>query len=302
MADTQPAGIPHKAEDDDGGGRIWRSLKDLIFGQDAEPSLREQLEEAIDEHDGDDGRKSSAGDLSPLEREMLRNLLHFSEHDADDVAVPRADIVAIEENAGFDEAVALFAEHGHSRLPVYRENLDEIVGMILLKDVFAALAEEAKRPRTIGDFIRQPLYVPEKMGALDLLVEMRKTRTHMAIVLDEYSGTEGLVTIEDLVEEIVGEIEDEHDDEPEPKLIALDDGLWEADARIELDELAKHISPALAEMAEDVDTLGGMAFVLAGHVPQAGEVIDDASGWRLEGLEGDEKRVTRIRLHPPMTA
>lgn len=301
MPEEQPGEQNHKAEDDEGGGRIWRSLRDLIFRQEIEPSLREQLEEAIDEHEHEnrDGQAPAQGDLSPLEREMLRNLLHFSENDADDVAVPRADIIALEENSTFEEAISLFSEHGHSRLPVYRETLDEVIGMILLKDVFAILAHDAPHPANLANLIRQPLFVPEKMSALDLLAEMRKTRTHMAIVLDEYSGTEGLVTIEDLVEEIVGEIEDEHDDEPEPMLIALDDGMWEADARIELDELAKGVEPPLAEVDEDVDTLGGLAFVLSGHVPQTGEIVEESNGWRLEILDGDEKRVTRIRLHPP---
>jgi CBS domain containing-hemolysin-like protein len=138
------------------------------------------------------------------------------------------------------------------------------------------------------------------MGVLDLLAEMRATRTHLAIVLDEYSGTEGLVTIEDIVEEIVGEIEDEHDDEPEAMLVPLDDGVWSADARVELKEVAELIDPRLAEIEEDVDTLGGMATILAGHVPQAGEIVEHASGWRIEVIEAAPRRVQRIRLHPPL--
>ena len=288
--------------DDDGGGRIWQGLKALLFKSDHEPSLREQLEEAIDEHEDDDDTRTgaNAGDLSRVEREMLRNLLHFSEHTADDVAVPRADIVAIEEKASFDELVAMICEHGHSRLPVYRENLDDIVGMIHIRDAFAILAADAPNPAGIIDLIRQPRFVPESMGVLDLLAEMRATRTHLAIVLDEYSGTEGIVTIEDLVEEIVGEIEDEHDDEPQPLLIELDGGLWEADARIELDDLGKQVAAELEDVPEDVDTLGGLAFVLAGKVPEIGEILDHPSGWKLEILDGDEKRVTRLRLHPPV--
>ncbi len=288
--------------EDEGGGRIWQGLKALLFKSDHEPSLREQLEEAIDEHEDDDDTRTGAntGDLSRVEREMLRNLLHFSEHTADDVAVPRADIVAIEESASFDELVAMICEHGHSRLPVYRDNLDDIVGMIHIRDAFAILAADAPNPAGIVELIRQPRFVPESMGVLDLLAEMRATRTHLAVVLDEYSGTEGIVTIEDLVEEIVGEIEDEHDDEPAPLLVALDDGLWEADARIELDDLGKQVAPELEEVPEDVDTLGGLAFVLAGKVPEVGDMLDHPSGWKLEILAGDEKRVTRLRLHPPI--
>jgi CBS domain containing-hemolysin-like protein len=296
--DSSQAG--QKEPESSEGGRLWRGLRALLFGDEGEHSLRKELEEAIDEYDDeDDGVKPTNGDLSSLERQMLRNLLHFSEHTVDDVAVPRADIVAIEESASFDELVALFAEAGHSRIPVYKDSLDTVVGMIHIRDAFAALANNDP-PKSLSSLIRQPLYVPESMGALDLLVEMRAKRTHLAIVLDEYSGTEGLVTIEDLVEEIVGEIEDEHDDAPEALLVPCQDGLWEADARAELEDVARDIDPALARVEEDVDTLGGLAFVIAGRVPQPGEVlVHEESGWRLEILEGDSRRVTRLRLHPP---
>lgn len=186
--------------------------------------------------------------------------------------MPRADIIAIPETATFRELVALFTEHGHSRVPVYRENLDQIIGMIHIKDVFVILAEGREEPADITTLLRQPRFVPETMGVLDLLAEMRTTRTHLAVVFDEYDGTEGLVTIEDLVEEIVGDIEDEHDDEREEMIVARDDGIWDADARAELEDIAEHIDARLAEVEEDVDTIGGLAVVLAGHVPQPGRV------------------------------
>jgi len=135
---------------------------------------------------------------------------------------------------------------------------------------------------------------------LDLLAEMRAKRTHLAIVIDEYSGTEGLLTIEDLVEEIVGEIEDEHDDEPTALFTPGDGGCWDADARAELDDVGEAIDPRLAEVEEDVDTLGGLAAVLAGHVPEVGEILQHPSGWRIEITEADERRVHRLRLHPPV--
>jgi CBS domain containing-hemolysin-like protein len=276
----------------------------MFFGRDHEPTLREQLEEAIAEHeeDSDDNGESDVdGDLTAVERTMLRNLLHFSEHRVDDVMVPRSDIVAIEESAGFADCIAAFVEHGHSRLPVYRDTLDSVIGMIHIKDVFALLATGQTPPDTLESFIRQPRFVPQNMSVLALLDEMRRTRTHLAIVLDEYSGTEGLVTIEDLVEEIVGEIEDEHDDEPELLFMQMAPDLWEADARAELDDLADTIDPRLAEVDEDVDTLGGLAFVIAGQVPDIGQMLThEASGWKLEILEADEKRVTRIRLYAPV--
>jgi CBS domain containing-hemolysin-like protein len=299
MPDDQ--GSSNRSEEDSRSG-LLSGLKHLLFGGNNEPSLREQIEDVIDEaeEDGQDRRGSNiVGDLSPIERKMLRNLLHFGEQTVDDVAVPRADIIAIPESATFAEIVSAFAEAGHSRLPVYRENLDEVVGMIHVKDVFAVLAE-GRPPPPLIDLIRQPLYVPQSMGVLDLLAEMRAKRTHLAIVIDEYSGTEGLLTIEDLVEEIVGEIEDEHDDEPTALFVPGDDGCWDADARAELDDVGEAIDPRLAEVDGDVDTLGGLAAVLAGHVPEVGEVLLHASGWRIEVTEADERRVHRVRLHPPV--
>lgn len=285
-------------------GGLWSGLKSLLFGEEESHSLRRELEEALDEYDEDEQDEATPapakGDLSAIERQMVRNLLHFSEHTVDDVAVPRADIIAIEEKASFADLAALFAEAGHSRIPVYRDTLDTIVGMIHIRDAFAILAGKAPVPDSIEPLIRQPLYVPESMGALDLLAEMRAKRTHLAIVLDEYSGTEGLLTFEDLVEEIVGEVEDEHDEAPEALLVPLDDGLWEADARAELEDVAKDIDEKLAQVEEDVDTVGGLAFVLAGRVPDAGEILEHPqSGWKLEVVSSDGRRVTRLRLHPP---
>jgi len=304
MAEGSPKdGNASKEADSSNEGGLWSGIKSLLFGENAETSLRQELEEALDEYDEEDEEDHPPvkGDLSAIERQMLRNLLHFSEHTVDDVAVPRADIVAIEETASFADLAALFAEAGHSRIPVYRENLDTIVGMIHIRDAFAILAGKAPAPDTLAPLIRQPLYVPESMGALDLLAEMRAKRTHLAIVLDEYSGTEGLLTFEDLVEEIVGDVEDEHDDAPEAMLVPLDDGLWEADARAELDDVAEEIDARLGDVEEDVDTLGGLAFVLAGRVPEMGEILDHPeSGWKLEIIASDSRRVTRLRLHPPV--
>ena len=299
MPDEQ--GSSTRSEEDSRSG-LWAGIRTLLFGGNSEPSLREQIEEVIDEaeEEGAERRGSSiVGDLSPIERKMLRNLLHFGEQTVDDVAVPRGEIIAISESASFEEIVAIFADAGHSRLPVYRETLDEVVGMIHVKDVFAVLAE-GRPPPPLIDLLRQPLYVPQSMGVLDLLAEMRAKRTHLAIVIDEYSGTDGLVTIEDLVEEIVGEIEDEHDDEPVILFAPGENGCWEADARAELDDIGEVIDPRLAEVDEDVDTLGGLAAVLAGHVPAVGEVLHHSSGWRIEITEADEKRVHRLRLHPPV--
>jgi CBS domain containing-hemolysin-like protein len=286
----------HESTQESGG--IWRGIRTLLFGDEQEETLRDRIEEAIDEHE-EEGGKAPAGDLAPIERQMLKNLLHFGERDAGDMGVPRADIIAVEEATSFAALVQLFAEAGHSRLPVYRDELDTIIGMVHIKDVFAILATGAPEPESIAGLIRQPLYVPQSMGALDLLAQMRSSRTHLAVVLDEYSGTEGLITIEDLIEEIVGEIEDEHDDAPTALLVPIDGGGWDADARAELEDVAETIDPRLGEVDEDVDTLGGLAFVLAGHVPATGECLTHASGWKLEVVAADSRKVTRLRLHPP---
>ena len=278
------------------GGRFWRSLRSL-FAPEHEPSLRDQIEEAIEEHEED--ASESDDDLSPAEREMLRNILHFGERNVGDVGVPRGKIIAVPETIGFPDLVQRFAEAEHSRLPVYREDLDHVIGMIHVKDVFRIIATGATAPATIEPLIRQPRYVPSSMHIIDLLAEMRATRTHLAIVLNEYTGTDGLVTIEDLVEEIVGNIEDEHDEQEEELLIALGDSIWSADASAELEDVAKLIDPRLADIDDDVETLGGLASALAGHVPQAGETVTHPSGWCLEITEADERRVIRMLLHPP---
>lgn len=285
-------------DDSSSTGRIWQGLRSLLFG-DREATLRNQIEDAIDEAE-EDGDSSIKGDLSPVERQMLRNLLHFGERTVGDVAVPRSDIIAVPESISFKDLVAAFAEAEHSRLPVYRDSLDSVIGMVHIKDVFEVLARGNKPPADISGLIREPLYVPAARGVLDLLADMRTSRTHLAIVIDEYSGTDGIITIEDLVEEIVGDIEDEHDDEPEPMLKPLDGGLWDCDARAELEDVAAEIDARLGEIDEDVDTLGGLTFVLAGHVPAPGEIFEHPSGWRIEATEGDLRRVTRVRLHPPI--
>ena len=280
-----------------GNGRtFWGGLRTLLFGDEGEATLRDQIEEVIESHEGEAPR---VGDLSPVERQMLRNLLHFGESTAGDVAVPRGDIIAVPSSMSFDALIEAFVDAGHSRLPVYEGSLDQVIGMIHIKDVFALRLSDAEPPESIRALMRAPLFVPESMGVLDLLARMRAERVHLAIVVDEFGGTEGIITIEDLVEEIVGEIEDEHDEEVQGTLIPLEDGVWDADARAELEDVAETIDARLGQVEEDVDTLGGLAFVLAGHVPQLGEVLEHPSGWRIEVTGSDSRRVTRLRLHAP---
>jgi CBS domain containing-hemolysin-like protein len=283
---------------DEGGSRLWRGMRHLIFGEESEPTLRAEIEEAIDEAE-ESG--PIAGDLTPTERQMLRNLLHFGEQTAGDICVTRGDIMSVPSDISFDELIRAFADAGHSRLPVYGQSLDQVVGMVHIKDVFIANVDPS-RDRSLAALIRDPLFVPESMGVIELLARMRSQRIHLAIVVDEFGGTEGLVTIEDVVEEIVGEIEDEHDEAERGMLTMLDDGLWEADARLELEELAEAVDPRLSSDEDEVDTLGGLVFVLAGHIPAKGECVEHPSGWKLEAVDSDPRRIIRVRLHAPETA
>jgi CBS domain containing-hemolysin-like protein len=281
--------------DDDGGSGLWRGMRSLIFGGDREPNLRDQIEDAIDEAEE---TSPEPGDLTSQERVMLRNLLHFGDQTAGEIAVTRGDIVAVPDSIGFEALEDKFAEAGHSRLPVYGENLDQVIGMIHIKDVFVA-SRDPSRDRSLSALMRTPLFVPESMGVLDLLARMRSERMHLAIIVDEFGGTEGLVTIEDVVEEIVGDIEDEHDEAEANRLVMLDDGLWEADARIELDELAEAVDSRLTWEEDEVDTLGGLVFLLAGRIPANGDCVVHPSGWRLEAIDADPRRILRVRLHAP---
>jgi len=279
---------------DDSGSRLWRGMRSLLFG-DEETTLREEIEEAIDEAEES---PQVAGDLSPHERQMLRNLLHFGDETAGDICVTRGDIIAVPSTIGFEELTRAFAEAEHSRLPVYGESLDEVIGMIHIKDVFVASIDQS-RDRSLQALLREPLFVPESMGVIELLARMRAERVHLAIVVDEFGGTEGLLTIEDIVEEIVGEIEDEHDDAEAAMLTLLEDGVWEADARIELEELAEAVDRRLSSDEDEVDTLGGLIFLIAGHIPAKGECVTHPSGWKLEAVDSDPRRIIRVRLHAP---
>jgi CBS domain containing-hemolysin-like protein len=282
-------------QDEEGGSRLWRGMRTLIFGDEREPTLRNQIEDAIDEAED---TSPEPGDLSPQERQMLRNLLHFGDRTAGEIAVTRGDIIAVPDTISFQGLEAAFVEAGHSRLPVYAESLDRVIGMIHIKDVFVTARDPAK-DRSLHALMRTPLFVPESMGVLELLARMRSERVHLAIVVDEFGGTEGLVTIEDVVEEIVGDIEDEHDEAEAKQVVLLEDGLWEADARVELDDLAEAVDRRLAAEEDEVDTLGGLIVLLAGRIPQKGECVVHPSGWRLEAIDADPRKILRVRLHAP---
>ena len=278
---------------------FWRSLRDFFGLRPADVSLRESLEEAIDEHE-DDTRNPVLGDV---EREILFNVLEYGALRVDDVMVPRADIIGVPGGATYKELVSVFADAEHSRIPVFRDTLDDVLGMVHVKDVLKVVADgQANVSFRIGKIRRPVLYVPPSMKAIDLLAKMKKSRTHMAIVVDEYGGTDGLVTVEDIVEEIVGEIEDEHDDVEEPELVPLAGGGYDADARLEIEEMEKVLGVDILPEAqdEDVATLGGLVFTLAGRVPEIGEVILHETGYKFEILDADPRSVSKVRIHPPV--
>lgn len=243
--------------------RLWRRVRGV-----PEPNLRESIEDALDE------TEEEGTEFSLEERHMLRNLLGFRDVRVDDVMVPRADISAIDLATFGEDVLGVFVESGHSRLPVYRETLDSPVGMLHLKDVIAARREPAEAA-DIELIMRDVLFVPPSMPALDLLLKMQATRTHLALVIDEYGGTDGLVTIEDLIEEIVGDIEDEHDDVGTAPLRQTGAGVWRASARVSLETLEDVLGNSVFDetVFEDIDTLGGLVFAIAGRVPQRGEII-----------------------------
>ena len=298
-SNTQPATNGASANPASGG--FLRAVREFFGAKSSDVSLRESLEEAIEEHE-EDTNKVTLGDK---EREMLFNVLEYGELRVDDVMVPRGDIVAVPNEVSFQDLVKVFAEAAHSRMPVFRETLDDVIGMVHVKDMLRLLADGIDPAQFKLASIQRPvLYVPASMRVIDLLAKMRQSRTHMAVVVDEYGGTDGLVTVEDMVEEIVGEIEDEHDAVEDPELVTLQDGGYDADARLDIEDLEETVGIDLTpeERAEDVDTLGGLVFLLADRVPDIGEIIAHDTGHKFEVLDADPRRIRRIRIHLPLAA
>jgi len=275
---------------------LLKRLMQRLRGEDASSAaMRESLEEVIEESE----RKEPA--LSQQERVMLANLLGFGELKVADVMVPRAQIMAVDEDTPMAELVALFRDAKHSRLPVYRETLDDPTGLVHVKDVLALLEPDTAggyrpAPSSIASLKRPILFAPPSMRALDLLLKMQASHTHLALVIDEYGGTDGLVSIEDIIEEIVGDIADEHDEETPPLMREGDDYI--ADARLELEDFKTEsgIDFATPETDEDVDSLGGLVVWLLGRVPQRGEIIAHPSGYEFEVLEADPRKIKRLRI------
>jgi len=286
----------------------------MLVGLKHAPSIREDIEDALAEAD-------IGAEFSQRERDMIKNVLGLRANRVQDVMVPRADIVAVPADITLGELLRLFRTAGHSRLPVYGETLDDPRGMIHIRDFVAYVSERAEKkagsrgrktatdnpdlgsfdlgiPLSAAKILRPVLFVPPSMLALDLLVKMQTSRTHMALVIDEYGGTDGLVSIENLIEIVVGQIEDEHDLEETPMIVSSGDGTHIVDARADLTDVSAVLGIDLSqgEDAEEIDTIGGLVGMLAGRVPVRGQIIPGPGTLEFEVLDADPRRVKRVRI------
>ena len=289
-----PAANGNRTEEPGALQRAAEWILDRLRGRNGDHHLRETLEEIIGEIE--DPNQEDAAPISSHERMLLGNILKLRHLTAYDVMVPRADIIALPLDADFDRVLETIAKRGHSRLPVFRGSLDDVAGVVHIKDVLAASRQTNFR---LANILRPAEFIAPSMRVLDLLLEMRLKRSHLALVVDEFGGVDGLVTGEDLVEEIVGEIEDEHDVIQGPRMAWRPDGTLLADARTPIEELEELLGPVLSEeeREEDIDTLGGLVTYLSGHVPARGELIEHPpSGITFEVLQADPRRVRRLRL------
>ena len=258
-------------------------------------SLKESIETVLDSH-----LKDTEG-ISKHERLMLLNILKIEGIRSSDIMIPRADIGAVEINDSFEKVLQVFIKEAHSRVPVYENNLDNVVGMVHIKDIVNYQNKKKIEANFLRDLKRDILEIPPSMPVLDLLLKMQMTRLHMGIVIDEYGCTDGLITIEDVIEEITGEIEDEHDERNLPMLIKSSANIFEASARVEIDELQKvtNVQFLNTEDNEDIDTLGGLIFSITGRVPQRGEIIKHASGTIFEIKDADPMKIKSVKVSTP---
>jgi CBS domain containing-hemolysin-like protein len=320
MSDTENSGRPSLSES--GRENLWQRLRSR-FGRNRDKGLRESLEGAIESHEAQNPGKGVAEEA----KSMMLNIIEFSGLRVDDVMVPRVDIVAIDETDSMQDLLTKFIDANHSRVPVFRDTLDGVTGMIHVKDFLRWMASRGARKRrtaksekaeksaaplglsiaasTLSTTVKQAainrevLFVPPSMPATDLLVRMQASRTHLAIVIDEYGGTEGLVSIEDLVEVIVGDISDEHDTDEDLEVRPAEDRIYLADGRVDLSHLEQILGVDLLpeDEEEEAATLAGLIFKIAGRVPTRGEIICHESGLEFEILDSDPRRVKRVRIN-----
>jgi magnesium and cobalt transporter len=275
---------------------LLQRVRTLLRHRGNEPSVRQSIAELVQEAAQAPQAPGAVPELDRHEQLLIANVLRLRGITAGDVMVPRADIVAIPHDLNFQQTVEQIRNDGHSRLPVYRDGLDDILGMVHIKDVYAFVGHPENF--SLEKILRRPLMVAPQIPVLDLLLQMRQSHVHLALVVDEYGGIDGLVTIEDLVETIVGDISDEHDETEGPMLIERPDGSMDVNARMLLEDFEQRVGPVLTEeeRAADIDTVGGLVFTLAEHVPKRGEVITHPSGWEFLVLDADPRRIRRVRV------
>ncbi len=282
-----------------GGRSILHRVRQRLRGRHRDGNVRDSIAELVQQSIEDSQTDGTAPELDRQERALIANVLRLRGMTADDVMIPRADIIAIPVDVTLEQALDRIRREGHSRLPVYREQLDDILGMVHIKDVFSYVG----RPDAfdLEALLRRPLMVAPQIPVLDLLLQMRQARMHLALVVDEYGGIDGLLTIEDLVEEIVGDIADEHDEVEGPMIVERPDGALDLDARLPIEDFEARLGPILSdeEREADMDTIGGLVFTLAGRVPARGEVISHSSGLEFRILDADARRIRRLRARRP---
>lgn len=268
--------------------RLRNFVKNILGANKSEDSLHDTLKEFVNE-DSDDAS------LDADERSLIKNILAMRDLRAVDVMIPRADIVAIDSSISTQELFTLLSERQFSRFPVYKDSLDDVIGTIHIKDILGCLARN--QPIVIEQVVRDVPIVSPAIHVLDLLLEMKTTRRHIALVVDEFGGIDGLVTVGDIIEAIVGEIEDEHEVSDQPQLLITPDGTILADGRVDIETFENRFGQFMTdEEREDIDTLGGLVFAIAGHVPARGEVVSHDSGLVFEVLDADPRRVHRLRI------
>jgi CBS domain containing-hemolysin-like protein len=292
--DTDPVEVDYPPSHTDEKPLLQR-LREFLIGQD-DMGLRDTLEKLLH---GDREKQHGQEALEEDERLLITNVLRMSKLSAKDVMLPRSEIVAIEAGADSDDILQIMAERPHTRLPVYRDQLDDVIGTINIKDVFQQVARG--NDIVLSQLTRDVMVVGETMPIIHLLTQMRESRLHMALVVDEYGGIEGLVTINDVVEAIVGDLQDEHDPLHDFELTQRADGSIVADARVPIVDLAQMTDGDLTHYIEDedIESIGGMIMAIAGDVPDEGEeVISDHLPWPVEVMEADNRRIKRVRIHP----
>ena len=268
---------------------VIKKLAKFLFYSSEQGNLRESIQDAIEESSNDAG-----SNLTSKEKTILENILTINKLKAYDIMVPRADIICASHNASFDDLIKIINAESHSRIPIYRKDLDDVLGMIHIKDLIKLTSKEMQNNFDLKNLLKEVLFIPPSMPVLNILLKMQSTKLHMALVIDEHGGTDGLVTIEDLVEEIVGEIQDEHDNEETIEFKKINDTTFIADAKMELSEFQKKTGIIFNSVT--IDTLGGYVFSMINRVPQKGEIIKSDPAYTFEVLDADPRKIKILKI------